>query len=151
MHIAGNVRNIPSLPPADVTQSHRDLVVVLWRMKMYFLLANVWNYPWKYQIIIYIVYLYSYIYIYVYSCVYIYFLTQYVYSTSLCLGGFGAGRGVPSALWTCMVPGFTTPAGFVTAAQAVHVISPLETVSKFREGKQGSCIAKLPFRKGKPN
>lgn len=75
--------------------------------------------------------------------------TQYV-ATSLCwavsepagLVFFKKRGGVPFGLWTCMVPGFTTPAGFVTAAQAVHVISPLGTdclqVAGFREGKNSA-------------
>lgn len=89
---------------------------------------------------------------------------QYV-ATSLCWAVSGLaglvffqekrGDGGPFGPWTSMVPGFTTPAGFVTAAQAVHVISPLETdrlqVAGFRETRQLHSYSKLPFRKGKPN
>ena len=65
-------------------------------------------------------------------CLYLFPYT--IRSYLLMLGGFGAG------VWTSMVPGFTDPAGFVTAAQAVHVISPLETdrlqVPGIRETRQ---------------
>lgn len=52
------------------------------------------------------------------------------------------------AFWTDLQwgpPGFTDPAGFVTAAQAVHVISPLEThrrppSSRGFPGNQGETL-----------
>ena len=87
-----------------------------------------------YVIYIYIcnIYIYTYIYICLFMCLYLFPYT--IRSYLLMLGGFGAG------VWTSMVPGFTDPAGFVTAAQAVHVISPLETdrlqVPGIRETRQ---------------
>lgn len=96
MHKAGNLRNIPSLPP----QTLRNHIAIWWLFYEGWRCISCWQ---TFEIthenvrLLSISLTYTHIfnmciYIYVYSCVHIHFLTYTIRSYLLMLGGFGAGR-----------------------------------------------------------